>query len=282
MTADLYLTRPLVETVVAAAADAVGVPPRLVLSPSRDRVVATARIASYLVLRRAGASLLSIAEHMERDHTTVMAGITAATVRYGADPLMRAAVDAAASAAAEALGRPVSGPGMGLVALERVRAAAPRDPDQPDLLERLARLERVVIAQQDQIDLLIAQRAPGTVVRLEDRARAARVAIVVDDDEQTVTFSRPNRPVGDQELTILRRDCQIPAHAVRIPAAPGQRKQRDGEGQTRYVVAFRWRLDGAPSVARPTDRIDRSLSAAPTPGAVVDPAPSADQLGLEL
>lgn len=92
-------------------------------------------------------------------------------------------------------------------------------------------------------DLVIeARRAGGEVVR-RDLRHGARVSVRVVDGQITMSFSRPDVPVGEDELVTFIAHCEVPYGARRAPAE-GQRLV-DDRGRPRYVVAYTW-PDNAP------------------------------------
>lgn len=77
----------------------------------------------------------------------------------------------------------------------------------------------------------------------EDRATdlkgGARLAVRVNGDIVTLTISRKGKRLGDTELTVFKRDCGVPATAIRFPADEQGMIERDGA--TWHYIAFRWR-----------------------------------------
>lgn len=77
----------------------------------------------------------------------------------------------------------------------------------------------------------------------EDRALTlkggARLAVRVVGDVTTLTISRPTKRLSATEIAVFKRDCGIPATAVRFPME-GQ-NPREIDGVTRWYVAYRWR-----------------------------------------
>lgn len=77
----------------------------------------------------------------------------------------------------------------------------------------------------------------------EDRALdlrgGARLAVRVQDGIVTLTISRSKKPVGATELETFRRDCGIPANAIRFPL--DEQGTRTVDGIRWWYIAFRWR-----------------------------------------
>ena len=80
----------------------------------------------------------------------------------------------------------------------------------------------------------------------EDRGQTltggARIAVRVKDGVTTLTISRKTKRLGDTELTVFKRDCTVPADALRYPTE-GQRTHADVEGITWHFVTYRWADD---------------------------------------
>lgn len=77
----------------------------------------------------------------------------------------------------------------------------------------------------------------------EDRAielkGGARLAVRCVDGVTTLTISRKGKKVGDTEIATFRRDCGVPANAIRFPQE-GQ-NTREHDGATWWYIAYRWR-----------------------------------------
>jgi hypothetical protein len=77
----------------------------------------------------------------------------------------------------------------------------------------------------------------------EDRALTlkggARLAVRVLGDVTTLTISRDKKKLSATELEVFKRDCGVPASAVRFPQE-GQ-NPREIAGVTWWYVAYRWR-----------------------------------------
>jgi hypothetical protein len=77
----------------------------------------------------------------------------------------------------------------------------------------------------------------------EDRALdlrgGARLAVRVKDGIVTLTISRAKKQVGATELETFRRDCGIPASAIRFPL--DEQGTRTVDGVIWWYIAFRWR-----------------------------------------
>lgn len=78
----------------------------------------------------------------------------------------------------------------------------------------------------------------------QDRATTltggARIAIRVQEDVVTLTIARQKKKVGTTELEVFKRDCGVPASAVRFPQED-QNTRTDSEGIIWWYVAYRWR-----------------------------------------
>ncbi len=77
----------------------------------------------------------------------------------------------------------------------------------------------------------------------QDRAMelkgGARLAVRVKEGIVTLTISRgKGKKIGPTELEVFRRDCAIPATAIRFPLE-GQ-GQRVIDGETWFYIAYRW------------------------------------------
>ena len=77
----------------------------------------------------------------------------------------------------------------------------------------------------------------------EDRALTlrggARLAVRVSEGIVTVTVSRPKRHLGATEIEVFKRDCGVPATAIRFPQQ--EQAQRIVGDTTWNYVAWRWR-----------------------------------------
>jgi hypothetical protein len=85
--------------------------------------------------------------------------------------------------------------------------------------------------------LLERARATGTDYG-ETLRKGARLAVRVRDGQVTLTLSRKDKPVGDEEIATFRAHCQVPATATRIPAE-GQRT-REVKGEIWHYLAYVW------------------------------------------
>lgn len=74
--------------------------------------------------------------------------------------------------------------------------------------------------------------------RLELKGGAA-LAVRVQAGVITLTISRKGKRLGDTELVTFRRDCGVPATAIRYPVDE-QATRKDGAGLLWYFVAYRW------------------------------------------
>lgn len=70
--------------------------------------------------------------------------------------------------------------------------------------------------------------------RAFDLKGGARLAVRVQSGVVTLTISRKAKKVGATELEVFKRDCNVPASAVRFPL--------EGQGQRgdAWYVAYRW------------------------------------------
>lgn len=75
--------------------------------------------------------------------------------------------------------------------------------------------------------------------RATDLKGGARLAVRVQAGVVTLTISRKGKKVGDVEIVVFKRDCNVPESAVRFPQE-GQRT-KEHEGATWYAVTYRWR-----------------------------------------
>jgi hypothetical protein len=79
----------------------------------------------------------------------------------------------------------------------------------------------------------------------EDRALdlkgGARIAVRVQADITTLTISRSKKPLGATEIETFKRDCGVPASAIRFPLE-GQGVKEHG-GMPWHYIAYRWRED---------------------------------------
>lgn len=85
-------------------------------------------------------------------------------------------------------------------------------------------------------ELLTAARAGG--VHRRDLRNGARVTVALIDGQVVMTFSRPDRPLGDVEPDTFVSHCEVPDGATRRPAT-GQRTAQDGP-RTRHMVSYVW------------------------------------------
>lgn len=74
--------------------------------------------------------------------------------------------------------------------------------------------------------------------RLELKGGAA-LAVRVRAGEITLTISRKGKRLGDVELVTFRRDCGVPADAIRYPVDE-QATRKDSAGLLWFYVAYRW------------------------------------------
>lgn len=81
----------------------------------------------------------------------------------------------------------------------------------------------------------------------EDRALdlkgGARIAVRVQADVTTLTISRSKKPLGATEIETFKRDCGVPANAIRFPQEGQGVKEHDG--MPWHYIAFRWREESA-------------------------------------
>jgi len=77
--------------------------------------------------------------------------------------------------------------------------------------------------------------------RALDLKGGARLAVRVKDGIVTLTISRSKKPLGATELETFRRDCGIPASAIRFPL--DEQGTRYQEGIRWWYIAYRWRED---------------------------------------
>jgi hypothetical protein len=75
--------------------------------------------------------------------------------------------------------------------------------------------------------------------RTVDLKGGARLAVRVQADVVTLTISRSKKPLGATELETFRRDCGVPASAVRFPLEGQGVKEHDG--MPWHYIAYRWR-----------------------------------------
>jgi hypothetical protein len=77
----------------------------------------------------------------------------------------------------------------------------------------------------------------------EDRALdlrgGARIAVRVADGITTLTISRSKKPLGATEIETFKRDCGVPASAIRFPLEGQRTIERDGA--TWHAITYRWR-----------------------------------------
>jgi len=76
----------------------------------------------------------------------------------------------------------------------------------------------------------------------EDRALdlkgGARLAVRVEGTQVTLTISRPKKPLGAGEIETFKRDCAIPANAIRFPL--NEQGTRTVDGMLWFYIAYRW------------------------------------------
>jgi hypothetical protein len=75
--------------------------------------------------------------------------------------------------------------------------------------------------------------------RTADLKGGARLAVRVQADVVTLTISRSKKPLGATELETFRRDCGIPASAIRFPL--DEQGTRTVDGVIWWYIAYRWR-----------------------------------------
>lgn len=71
-----------------------------------------------------------------------------------------------------------------------------------------------------------------------DLRGGARIAVRVQDNVVTLTISRKAKKVGDVELQTFKRDCGVPATAIRFPLEGQRTIERDGA--TWHAITYRW------------------------------------------
>ena len=72
-----------------------------------------------------------------------------------------------------------------------------------------------------------------------DLKGGARIAVRVSGDVTTLTISRKGKKVGATEIEVFKRDCGVPATAIRFPL--DEQGQRTVDGVVWHYLAFRWR-----------------------------------------
>jgi hypothetical protein len=77
--------------------------------------------------------------------------------------------------------------------------------------------------------------------RALDLKGGARIAVRVQADITTLTISRSKKPLGATEIETFKRDCGVPASAIRFPLE-GQGVKEHG-GMPWHYIAYRWRED---------------------------------------
>jgi hypothetical protein len=92
-------------------------------------------------------------------------------------------------------------------------------------------------------ELLRQAHRAGDVRRLKLRG-GAQLALRVDGDVVTLTISRPKKPLGATEVETFKRDCAIPARAIRFPLEE-QGARNDSDGLLWFYIAYRWREEAA-------------------------------------
>jgi len=77
----------------------------------------------------------------------------------------------------------------------------------------------------------------------EDRAAnlrgGARIAVRSVDGVTTLTISRKGKALGSTEIETFKRECGVPATAIRFPLEGQNVKPRDGD--TWHYIAYRWK-----------------------------------------
>lgn len=88
-------------------------------------------------------------------------------------------------------------------------------------------------------ELLRRARETGEVRRLPLRG-GAQVAVHVEGGAViTLTISRSKKPLGAAEIETFKRECNVPATAIRFPLE-GQGIKEHG-GMSWHYIAYRWR-----------------------------------------
>lgn len=84
------------------------------------------------------------------------------------------------------------------------------------------------------------RRASETGIdRAQTLGKGARIAVRVQDGVTTLTISRALKPLGAAEIETFKRDCGVPASAVRFPLEGQGTTLR--EGMQWHYIAWRWR-----------------------------------------
>jgi hypothetical protein len=74
--------------------------------------------------------------------------------------------------------------------------------------------------------------------RAIDLKGGARLAVRVQAGIVTLTISRKAKKLGTTEIDTFKRDCGVPASAIRFPLDTQGTKEHDGA--TWFYVAYRW------------------------------------------
>ncbi len=75
--------------------------------------------------------------------------------------------------------------------------------------------------------------------RALDLKGGARIAVRVQDGVTTLTISRKLKPLGSVEIETFKRECPVPASAIRFPLEGQGAIAR--EGMQWHYIAYRWR-----------------------------------------
>jgi len=83
--------------------------------------------------------------------------------------------------------------------------------------------------------------------RSVDLKGGARLVVRVESNQVTLTISRSKKPLGATEIETFRRDCGVPADAIRFPQ--DEQGTRTVDGILWFYLAYRWRdaADTAPA-----------------------------------
>ena len=74
--------------------------------------------------------------------------------------------------------------------------------------------------------------------RAIDLRGGARIAVRVQAGIVTLTISRKGKKIGLTELETFKRDCNVPATAIRFPL--DEQGQRTVDGIVWFYLAYRW------------------------------------------
>lgn len=75
--------------------------------------------------------------------------------------------------------------------------------------------------------------------RALDLKGGARLAVRVQGGVTTLTISRSKKALGSVEIETFKRDCGVPASAIRFPMEGQGVKEHDG--MPWHYIAYRWR-----------------------------------------